>query len=285
MKKLLLGVALVAASILGLTGTAQAATKSSSPYLPDNSKPGTTQYVRLKKTMDVGFYQKSNGHYKKLLKKKGSLLEVMGINRNEVNGEYVPTIGLTSGAVHYNRAKKLKYSTMDNMHAKLIPYTKANFKPVKLKAPDRTLLFQSGTGFKLNAKKDNLVTTPAFYLTLDNYLQYYNAADLAKVAPSGLYKNVRGMNVWKPTASVKVSKVSVKGRTTTVDYKKPLKGMPNKKISKGHYRLKIVHNTKKHHATFFPDGYTEEATWTTYKVNGKSYYVGESIEVKDYLDE
>jgi len=61
--------------------------------------------------------------------------------------------------------------------------------------------------------------------------------------------------------------------------------MPNKKISKGHYRLKIVHNTTKHHATFFPDGYTEEATWTTYKVNGKSYYVGESIEVKDYLDE
>ena len=136
MKKGLLGAALVAASVIGFAGTAQAATKSSSPYLSDNSKPGTTQYVRLKKTMDVGFTQKSGGHYKKLLKKKGSLLEVMSVNRNEINGEYVPTVGLTSGAVHYNRAKNLKYSTMDNMHAKLVPFTKADFTPVKLKAPD-----------------------------------------------------------------------------------------------------------------------------------------------------
>lgn len=167
------------------------------------------------------------------------------------------------------------------MHPLLVPFTKANFKLVNLKAPIRTLLFQSGTGFKVNAKKDGLVTTPGFYLTLDNYLQYYSASALAKVAPSGLSKTVRGMSVWKPTASVKVSKVTVKGRTTTIDYAKPLKGMPNQKISS----LKIVHNPKQHHATFFPDGYTEDATWTTYKVNGKTYYVGQSIEVKDYLDD
>lgn len=281
MKKLLLGVTLVAAGILGFTESAHAA---SSPY-QEAGKAGTTQYVRLKKTMDVGVYQQSGGHYKKLLKKKGSLLEVFGVNRNAINGKYVPTVALTSGAIHYNRAKKLTYKTMDSRHAMLIPFTKANFKPVKLKAPIRTLLFQSGTGFKLNANKDGLVTTPGFYLTLDNYLQFYSASDLAKVAPSGLYKTVNGMNVWQPTASVKVSKVTVKGQTTTIDYTKPLKGMPNQQISKGHYRLKIVHNPKQHHATFFPDGYTEEASWTTYKVNGKSYYVGQSIEVKDYLDE
>lgn len=280
MKRVLLSATLIAAGILGLANNAQAATKSSSPYLSD-----TTQYVRLKKTMDVGFYQKSGKRYKKLLKRKGSLLAVSGVNRNEVNGQYVPTAGLTSGAIHYNRAKNLKYMTMDNLHPVLVPFTKANFTPVKLKAPDRTLLFQSGTGFKLTPKKDDLVTTPAFYLTLDNYLQYYSASDLAKVAPSGLYQSVGGLNVWKPTASVKVSKVTVKGRTTTIDYAKPLKGMPNKKISRGHYRLTVVHNPTKHHKTFFPDGYTQEATWTTYKVNGKSYYVGQSIEVKDYVDD
>lgn len=281
MKRWLIGTTLVAAGLFSLAGTTQAAAKSSSPYLPDN-----TQYVRLKKNMDVGIYQKSGNHYQKLLKKKGALLQVMGVGRNAVRGKYVPTVALTSGAVHYSRANKLKYKTMDNMHPMNIPFTKANFKPVKLKAPDRTLLFQAGTGFKVASSiEESLVTTPAFYLTLDNYLQYYSAADIAKVSPSGLYKAVGGMNVWKPTASVKVSKVTVKGKTTTVDYAKPLKGMPNRKISKGHYRLKIVHNTKQHHATFFPDGYTEEANWTTYKVNGKSYYVGESIEVKDYLDD
>ncbi|WP_143462970.1 hypothetical protein [Levilactobacillus enshiensis] len=60
MKKLLLSVTLLAAGVFGLATDAQA---SSSAYLPDG-KPGVTQYVRLKKTMDVGIYQKSGNHYK-----------------------------------------------------------------------------------------------------------------------------------------------------------------------------------------------------------------------------
>lgn len=282
MKKLLIGSLVLTGGVAGLLGlSATTAAASSSPYLPEH-----VRYVRLKKNMDVGFSQKTGRHYRKLLKKKGALLEVTGRGGTTIKGKFVETGGFTSGAVHYNRLKKLRYATMKPMHAMTIPITKANFKPVKLKAPDRTLLFQRGTGFKVaSQKEETLVTTPAFYLTLDNYLQYYSAKDIAKYAPSGLYKSVSGRNVWKPTASVKVRKVTVKGKTTTIDYAKPLKGMPNRKLSKGHYRLKIVHNTKQHHQVFFPDGYTEDATWTTYKVNGKNYYVGESIEIKDYLDE
>ncbi|CAJ1229404.1 hypothetical protein LZY01_11460 [Levilactobacillus zymae] len=275
MQKIVMGALAVTAGVLGLAlgheqtvhasalpGTAQSA------YLRD-----TTGYVRLKKTMDVGILKKSGKTYKPLIKKKGSLLAVAGLGGSQADkdkkGNIVIRAAFTSGAVHYQRLKQLKYHGMIS-----VPFTKKNFKNVKLKAPVRTLLFQKGTGFKTN---DMGLTTPAaFYLTLDNYLQAYSGTAMAKFAPNGGEWRMAANNVWKPTSAAKVTKVTVKGRTTTVDYRTPVKGLPNKKVAKHHYRLTIKDLNQKRSKSFFPvdDTYDSLGTWQNYKVNGKRYFVG-----------
>lgn len=271
MQKKVIGALVVVAGLLGVSSggqTAQAASKKTSPYL--NS---STEYVRLKKTMYVGISQKSGKTYKPLLKKKGSLLAVAGIggaaNDTDKAGNVIVRAAFTSGAVHYNRLKKLKYKGMIS-----IPFKKSDFKPVKLKAPIRTMLFQQGTGFK-SLGNWQYATPAAFYLTLDNYLQVYSAKAMSQRV-GGAWK-MSSSNLWKPTHSEKVSKVTVKGNTTVIDYKKPLAGVPGKKISKNHYRLTIKDLKQKHIQTFDPvdDTYDSQGTWTDYTVNGKAYFVGQ----------
>lgn len=271
MNKMISTTLLAVAGIMGLAYggiNAQAATKKSSPYL--NS---STQYVRLKKTMYVGISQKSGSTYKPLLKKKGSLLAVAGVggaaNDTDKAGNVIIRAAFTSGAVHYNRLKNLKYKGMIS-----IPFKKSDFQPVKLKAPIRTMLFQQGTGFKsLGAWK--YATPAAFYLTLDNYLQAYSSTAMANRV-GGAWK-MTDNSLWKPTSSVKVSKVTVKGNTTVIDYAKPLAGVPNKKISQHHYRLTIKDLKQKHSQSFDPvdDTYDSEGIWNDYTVNGQSYFVGQ----------
>jgi len=256
--------------LFAMTGvSAQAAKQPASRYWRSN----TTDYVRLKKTMDVGLTQKSGKTVKPLIKKKGSLLALGGIGGNSADrdkqGNVVVRASFTSGAVHYNRLKKLGYASKIS-----IPYTKANFKPVKLKAPIRGMLLQKGTGFK-TAGAFTFTTPAAFYLTLDGYLQAYDAKTMATNAPNGGSWRM-ATQLWKPTSSVKTSKVTVKGNTTTIDYKRPVKGLPNQKVSKHHYRLKIQDLKQKHQQQFFPvdDTFDAQGTWQSYKVNGKAYFVG-----------
>ena len=275
MKKSVKGALAIAAGLVGLfVGggvTAQATA------LPGTAKSAylrnTTGYVRLKKTMYVGIYQKSGKKVKPLLKKKGSLLAIGGIGGAQADkdkaGNIVIRAAFTSGAVHYQRLKKLSYNGKIS-----IPFTKAHFKTATLKAPVRTLLFRKGTGFETNEM--GLITPAAFYLTLDNYLQSYSATAMAKFSPSGSEGRLAAYEVWKPTSAVKVSKVTVKGRTTTIDYRQPVAGMPNKKVAKHHYRLTIKDLNQKHSQSFFPvdDTYDSQGTWNDYTVNGKRYYVG-----------
>ncbi|MFC6181606.1 hypothetical protein [Lactiplantibacillus daowaiensis] len=283
MQKSVMGAALVLLGGLGLTGlTAQATTKTTSTtYLPE-----TTKYVRLKKNMYVGIYQKSGTKYKKLLKHKGALLQIAGFGGSYQNGHQIVTAAFTSGAVHYNRIKKLKFDSMNKNKISDIPLTTANFKAVKLAVPTRALLFQAGTGFK-TTKNDDFTNPAAFYLTLDNYLQYYDTKAMTKYGyGSGAEETMDGARfIWKPTASVKVSKVTYKGKTTIIDYPKAIKGLPNKKISTGHYRLTITHNPKKHHQSYTLAGYGFDSYWTTYKINQKSYFVGQAIETRDFLED
>lgn len=272
------GALAVAVGLMGL-GFGGVTAQAKAP-LPGTAKSdylsNQTSYVRLKKTMDVGILRKSGKTYKPLIKKKGSLLAVEGVGATSADkdkkGNIVIRAAFSSGAVHYNRLKKLQYKGKIS-----IPFTKANFKPVKLKAPMRTLLFQKGTGFK--AAGDFTFTTPAaFYLTLDNYLQAYNATAMKKYAPNGGTHTMWSQDVWKPTSSVKVSKVTVKGAKTIVDYRKPVKGLPNKKVAKHHYRLTIQQLKGTHSQMFFPvdDTFDSQGTWTNYKVNGKKYFVGQA---------
>lgn len=273
MKKIILGALVLTAGLVGLITptTVQAAKRTRSPYITAND----VQYVRLKKTMYVGIYQKSGNTYKKLLKHKGALLELAGTatgKAKDKQGHLIVRASFTSGAVHYQRLKQLKYAAKVDV----TPFTKANFTPVKLKAPVRSLLFQAGRGF--TAATNYSFTSPAaFYLTLDNYLQAYSSAAMARNAPDGgLYS--LDTQLWRPTASVKVDRVTVQGKTTKIDYRRPLKGVPNRKLAKGHYRLTIVHDPTNHYQNFFPvdDTYDSYASWTTYQVNGRPYFVGEA---------
>ncbi len=278
MTKILRSALVATASVAGLFLAGTTVSAQAKTVLPGSAKSAywgnQTSYVRLKKTMDVGILKKSGKTYRPLIKKKGSLLAVQGMggaaNDKDQAENIVIRAAFSSGAVHYNRQKNLNYQGKIS-----IPFTKANFKSVKLKAPDRTLLFQKGTGFKTNGKY-TLKTPSAFYLTLDNYLQAYSASAMKKVAPGGGVYQMTANELWKPTYSTKVSKVTVKGAKTTIDYKKPIKGLPNKKVAKNHYRLTIQKLKGQHTQWFFPvdDTYDAQGTWTNYKVNGKRYFVG-----------
>lgn len=69
----------------------------------------------------------------------------------------------------------------------------------------------------------------------------------------------------------------MKGNTTTVDYAKALKGLPNKKVGKHHYRLTITNKKTTGNLGMLPmdDVFDLYGTWTNYTVNGKPYFFGE----------
>lgn len=234
---------------------------ASSKYL----SVGQSGYVRTKKDMYVGIYQKSGNTYKPLLKKKGSLLRVAGTSQMSSNGPIKASF--TSGAVHYSRLSKLKFSSTPT-----IPLTTANFKNVKLKAPIRGTVLRAGTGFKEDSKL-NYGNSSAFYLTLDNYIQYYSKAAMTKYDAGGIMVIDGGHSIdnYKPTASAKMIKTAVKGNTTTVQYNKYIKGIPGKKLSAHKYQIKIT-NLKTRGGKYFAE--ETRGSWTNYTINAKPYFTG-----------
>jgi len=222
-------------------------------------------YVRTKKDMYVGIYQKHGNTYKPLLKKKGSLLRVAGITQKSSNGPIMASF--TSGAVHYNRLKQLKFT--DNS---TIPLTKANFKKVTLQAPIRGSVLRAGSGFKMDSH-GNFGNGSAFYLTLDNYLQYYSKSAMAKYDAGGTMVIDGGHQIdnFKPTASAKMTKTTVKGNTTTVQYSTPIKGIPDKKLSAHKYQIKITDLKTKGNKSF---GESYGSSWDNYTINSKPYFSG-----------
>ncbi|VDG23568.1 hypothetical protein [Lactiplantibacillus mudanjiangensis] len=268
-----LGIALATgmglAGFVGTTITAQAAT--SSKYLSIR-----TSYVRTKKAMTVGIKEKVGSKYKLVKVPKNTLLKVDAMASSSASdGSVKQTAIFTYGAIHYARAKKMKYE--NRVTAKSTPLTKANFKAVSLKAPIRTQIFRPGTGFKANSANTAAVSTSGFYLTLDNYLQYYSKTAMAKDSYIAGARWATSSQNYKPTRSIKVTKVTVSGNTTKIYYKKPLKGLPNKKIAKNSYRLTIKNLKTTGSVGILPvdDTYDAIASWTNYKINGKAYCFGE----------
>jgi len=140
-----------------------------------NTKSGylswNNSYVRTKRAMFVGIYEKVNGKYHAVKVKKNTLLHVEGLSSDSSG----VTAAFSYGVVNYNRSRTLKYK-----NSTTIPFTKANFKPATLKAPIRTQVFLAGKEFTPNTTNTNAAPTAGFYLTLDNYLQFYNQAAMAK---------------------------------------------------------------------------------------------------------
>ncbi|MBT9676433.1 hypothetical protein [Levilactobacillus brevis] len=248
---------------IGLTaGTTTA--HASNKYL---SGIGGNEYVRTKRAMYVGIYQKHGNTYKPLLKKKGALLKINGMTQKF--GSPVIKVGFTSGAVHYNRLSKLRFTSTPT-----IPLTKANFKKVSLKAPLRTTVLRGGKGFKQDSKL-NYGNGSAFYLTLDNYIQYYSKPAMLKYDGGGTMVVDNGHNDsysnFKPTVSAKMTKTTVKGNTTTVQYNKYIKGIPGKKLTAHKYQIKIK-NLKTHGGKYFSE--EDRGSWDNYTVNNKPYFSG-----------
>ncbi|WP_143461612.1 hypothetical protein [Levilactobacillus enshiensis] len=255
--------ALVGLVTVGVGGPVANAASTDKTYLA-----GDVSYVRTKRAMFVGISKKVNGQYHAVKVKKNTLLYVEGTSADHSGVK----AAFSYGVVNYNRAQTLKYK-----NGMTIPFTKANFKPVRLKAPIRTQIFLAGKGFTANAANTNAAPTAGFFLTLDNYLQFYERSAMAKNDFLFGSRRATTNRVYKPTQTVKTTKVTVKGNTTTVYYQQPVKGLPNQKISQGHYRLKITNQkTMGQLGIQLVDGsYAQNATWTNYTVNGKPYHFGE----------
>lgn len=253
----LLSAAIGAGSAVGTETTANASSK----YL----SLGQSGYVRTKRAMYVGIYQKHGNTYKPLLKKKGALLRVAAVQ--QASGRGAVKVSFTSGAVHYSRLSKLRFTTRAT-----IPLTKANFKNVKLKAPIRGTVLRAGKGFKRDSQF-NYGNSSAFYLTLDNYLQYYSKAAMTKYDPMGemVIDGGHTMDNFKPTASTKMTKTTVKGNTTTVQYRHYIKGIPGKKLGAHKYQIKITNRRTLGGRNF---GEEDRGSWTNYTVNAKPYFAG-----------
>ncbi|WP_143462649.1 hypothetical protein [Levilactobacillus enshiensis] len=253
-------VSLLAVAAIGMAALPVTANASSSYY-----NMGRAQYVRTKKAMYVGIYQKKGNTYKPLLKKKGSLLRVSSTTQKSSNSPVLAAF--TSGAVHYNRLNQLKFNDTPT-----VPLTKANFQKVALKAPIRGTVLRAGSGFKEDSN-GNFGNASAFYLTLDNYLQYYSKSAMVKYDAAGtmIIDGGHRMDNYKPTASAKMTKTTVKGNTTTVQYRTPIKGVPGKKLGAHKYQIKITYLNTIGHKSF---GESYGSNWGNYTINGRPYFSG-----------
>ncbi|KRO03866.1 hypothetical protein IV54_GL001933 [Levilactobacillus paucivorans] len=262
--KVLRGLLLFGAVVgMGLTSATLSA-QASSKYVSLSND----WYVRTKKSMYLDIYQKHGKKYKPLLIKKGTLL--VAIPSYKWHQDKV-TAAFRFGAIHYSKLKNLRFPGDED-----IPLTKANFKPVTLKAPIRSTILRPGIGFEKD--KDSNFSTPAFYLTLDNYIQYYSKAAMDKYAPGGdiIVNTGNEDDAYKPTASAKMTKTTVKGTTTTVQYRTPIKGIPGKKIGAHKYQIKIKSlRTEGHYNDTDPNDFDRwSGYWNNYTVNGKPYFSG-----------
>lgn len=160
-----------------------------------------------------------------------------------------------------------------------IPLLKRDFRPVSLKATFRTQPFQRGTGPQ-GQEAGRFVATPGFVVTLDNYLQLYDARAMAPhtrdesvLALDGATEN------WRPTTTLKLTNAVQKGSTLTLTAKQPFPGFRQHRIG-NRYELSIIKQAKSGAGKFFytaPDGYGAFATWQNFRVNGHPYYVDDVL--------
>lgn len=256
-----LTVALIA--VVGGFTTAQAATKT-------KDLPEYTTYVRTKRAMTIGAKEKTKTGYKTIHIKKNRLLAV---NETETRGKtFKEYATFTLGDVHYAKVKRVTYSR------KFIRFNTKNFKYIKaLRAPIRTQLLRQGKGFVMSTAWINRPTySPVILVTLDNYLQTYSKAKLAKIDEHWMLPTADGdFAKVKPTDTVKISKLTKRGTTYTIDYKRPLKGFADRKIGKHHYRLTIKQlGRQQQNYTPIDDTYDTAASWVNYTINAKPYFAG-----------
>lgn len=146
-------------------------------------------------------------------------------------------------------------------------------------SPIQTRIFRQGAGFTMRGTR-TYVHTAAFYVSRNNRLTYFSAAAMKRDDPVWYQSSsLDGLNGKQPTQSVPVTRIRVSGDITTLDYRQPIKGLPNRKLGPHHYRLVIKNLHTRGGQSFIPvdtDGYRISASWRNYAVNGRSYFVGAS---------
>lgn len=223
-------------------------------------------YVKLKRPMFTGYYTKVNGHKgHRIIMAKGTIMQVLSYSDN--------TVGLSYGLISYQKQQHI-YKPTHPADYNTPHYNTKYFTPYKLKLPVRNLPLQNGREYT-NSKTDNY--KPIFYITMDGYLQYYSHARLKHYDVKNIFESKSGAQyenpLWriKPTASVKVNHYKTIGRTSYVYYKKPIKGLGEKKVSSTYYRLAVKRGANKSQ-TWRSGDEAFTVWWTTYNVGNHPFY-------------
>ncbi|KRK88809.1 hypothetical protein FD17_GL002279 [Lentilactobacillus sunkii DSM 19904] len=223
-------------------------------------------YVKLKRPMFTGYYTKVSGHKgHRIITPKGTIMQVLGSSAN--------TVGLSYGLISYQKQQHI-YKPTHPANYNTPHYNTKHFTPYKLKLPVRGLPLQSGIGYT-NSKNDNY--KPIFYITMDGYLQYYSNARLKHYDVKNIFESKSGSQyenpLWriKPTTSVKVNHFKTIGKTSYVYYKKPIRGLSEKKVSSKYYRLSIRKGINESESWHYGDS-TWTVWWTTYTVGDRPFY-------------
>lgn len=159
----------------------------------------------------------------------------------------VPYANFDMTAMSYRINKKL--ITAKNARTIPVKLTKKAFKVSKAQSKYTTAPMWRGAPDKFGVG--------AVMLTADGYFQYINKQ---QVFPQLI----------KPTQSLKVQRIKVKGKNTYLYFSKPLKYLKTAKLSKQKYRLTIV-NTKTTKKTK-PDADGNYTKYGVYKLGGKQYF-------------
>lgn len=273
---------------IGFLGLASA----QSPAHADSFKTiSKAQYIKTTRAMYTGEYHWKNGKRgSKIITPKGTILEIEGFNTHaNPDGSLKNSISLGRGDLHYDAEKNI-----DEV-GKWLTFHPSDFKAYKLKVPFRTHILTSGTGYttgNANCYK------PAFHITIDGYLEYYNSALLKKhpnydaenVGIIGNRSHIKStysypdyINLFKPTATRKISSFKVKGNNTYLYYSKPINGLTEKKVSSHKYRLTITKNGNLQYKSWGggDDQDFTNAQWQRYTVGGHPFFDVLSVENGD----
>lgn len=246
-----------ALSFLAVTSPTQA-----SSNLGDNI---SITYVKVKRPIFTGQYTKVDSHRgKRILTPKGTILKVLLTSGN--------TAVLSRGLMSYKAQQHLYENKMASYHTK--HYNTKYFAPYRFKLPVRARVMQVGSGYTNQAASNY---KPIFYITMDGYLQYYSGARLKHYDIKNSFESKSGSQdenpLWriKPTTMVKINHFKTTGNTSYVYYKKPIKGLPDRKVSSRYYRLSI-RKIKNQQRTWRNGDSALTAWWTQYNVGGHAFY-------------
>ncbi|GAA3184838.1 hypothetical protein [Lentilactobacillus kefiri] len=223
-------------------------------------------YVQLKRPMFTGYYTKVNGHRgHRVITPKGTIMKVLGMSGT--------TVSLSYDLISYQKMQRM-YKPTHPASYNTPHYNTKYFRPYKLKLPVRDVPMQSGKGYVYSKAA---YYKPIFYITMDGYLQYYSNARLKHYDVKNIFESKSGSQyanpLWqiKPTASVKINHFKTVGKTSYVYYKKPVKGLVEKKVSSKYYRLSIKKGVNKTQSWGNEDS-AWTVWWTTYTVGGHPFF-------------